>query len=70
MSMLFLPEGICSLLGTVQYHSQVWRERHTDKPPCVPTIRVSVVTSIKVLPHQSVVAPIEAAGMKCRMLHV
>jgi len=33
---------------------------NTDRPPCVPTVRVTLVTSVKVLPHHSVLAPIEA----------
>jgi len=73
---LHLSEGVCSLLGIVMYHSQVevWRggrkskspgTSSIDRPPCVPIVQVTLVSSVKVLPHQRALAPIEAVGMEC-----
>jgi len=73
---LLLSEGICSLLGIVEYHPEVeaWRggcrSKRSDTQPRVPTVRVTLVTSVKVLPQQKVLAPIEAvrkqsANTKC-----
>ena len=43
---------------------------NTGRPPCVPTVRVTLVTSVNVLPKQKVLAPVEAvrkesANTKC-----
>ena len=70
---LLLSEGVSRLLGIVQYHPdvQVWRGGHKNKKSAtktdrtnVPSVRVDLVRSIRVLPHQSVVVPIQAIGME------
>ena len=70
---LLLSEGVSRLLGIVQYHPnvQVWRGGRKNKKSAtmtdrtnVPSVRVDLVRSVRVLPHQSVVVPIEAVGME------
>ena len=69
---LLLSEGVSRLLGIVQYHPdvQVWRGGHKKKSATktdrthVPSVRVYLVRSVRVLPHQSVVVPIQAIGME------
>ena len=71
---LLLSEGVSRLLGIVEYHPdvQIWRGGH-EKPgtpstktdnTSVPLVRVTLVKSVKVLPHQSTVVPNEAEGRK------
>ena len=61
---LLLSEGASRLLGIVEYHSdvQVWRggrKKKSGTSPAktgttnVPLVRVTLVKSVKVLPHQS-----------------
>ena len=75
---LLLSEGVSRLLGIVQYHPdvQVWRGGCKNKKSAtktdrtiVPSVRVDLVRSVRVLPHQSVVVPIQAIGMEgsCNM---
>ena len=75
---LLLSEGIYNLFGIVEYHPHVEVSRgghkrkssgiqpaSIDRFPCAPTVRV---TSVKVLPHQSVIVPIEVVGIcECYM---
>lgn len=73
---LLLSEGVCRLLGIVSYHSevQVWRGGHKNKTPdtqpangneaSVPTVRATLVKSIRVPPYKSIVVPIEVTGME------
>ena len=58
---LLLSEGVCRQLGIVRYHSSVerWhggkRQGQLPQPakPQVPTVRVNLVQSVRLLPHQS-----------------
>ena len=73
---LLLSEGISRLLGIVEYHPdvQIWRGGCKNKKPgtqpaktdrtSVPSVRVTPVRSVRVLPHQSIIVPIEAVGVE------
>ena len=70
---LLLSEGVCRLLDIVTYHTAVekWRGGNkskkpvtdlTTQPAVVPIVKVSVIKAVRVLPHQSVVVPVEVTG--------
>ena len=71
---LLLSEGVSRLLGIVEYHPdvEVWRGGRKKKSSTstktdisnVPSVRVTLVKSAKVLPHQSTFIPIKAEGMQ------
>ena len=65
---LLLLEGVCRQLGIISYHDKVekWRGGSKQLTSCekttgdtkVPTVKVKLVKTIRLLPHQSVVAMI------------
>ena len=73
---LLLSEGVCQLLDIVTYHPAVekWRggsktteptQTAIDSPTeqaVAPTIKVSPIKSVHVLPHQSIVVPVEVTN--------
>ena len=69
---LLLSEGVSRLLGIVEYQPdvQIWRGGRKKSGTSsaradvsnVPSIRVTLVKSVKVLPHQSTFIPIKAEG--------
>ncbi len=65
---LLLYEGVCHQLGILTYHPEVLAAepgRKVDgvKPKCrVPTVRVQLVQSMRLLPNQSVLADVELIG--------
>ena len=72
---LLLSEGVSRLLGIVEYHPdvEVWRggrKKTSGTSPArtdhisLPSVRVTLVRSVRILPNQSTVIPIEAEGMK------
>ena len=71
---LLLSEGVSRLLGIVEYHPdvQIWRGGRKKSGTSstradvsnVPSVRVTLVKSVKVLPHQSTFIPIKAEGMQ------
>jgi len=78
---LLLSEGVCSLLEIVTYHFQVevWRggckskspgTSSIDRPLCVPTVQVPLVSSVKVLPHQRTLALLRPWGWSAQILPV
>ena len=58
---LLLAEGVCRQLGIVTYHADVetWRggskqqEGNVNEMVTVPSVRASMLQSVRVLPHQS-----------------
>ena len=74
---LLLSEGVCRLLDIVTYHPAVekWRggskSKHstqvTSDPTAeavVPIVKVSAIKSVRVLPHQSIIVPVEVVGVE------
>ena len=70
---LLLSEEVSGLLEIVRYHPdvQVWRGGYKNKKLATKadrtngaSVRVDLVRSVRVLPHQSVVVPNEAVGVK------
>ena len=64
LDQLLLSEGVCRQLGIVSYHSSVerWRggSRQGKSPQSqVPTVRVNLVQSVRLLPHQSKVVEVQ-----------
>ncbi len=65
---LLLSEGVCHQLGIQAYHPAVvaeepGRKEEGGKPTCrVPTVRVRLVQSVRLLPNQSVLADVELTG--------
>ena len=65
-----LSEGVCRQLGIIQYHKQVRPVKETSKsgasaqhsppqgPGTVPIVKVSLIKSVHLLPHQSVVTDV------------
>ena len=62
-----LSEGVCRQLGIVTYHPKVstpeGKERSGGVDVIVPAIRVHLVKSVKLLPQQSVLVPVQVDGM-------
>lgn len=69
---LLLSEGVCRQLGIISYHPEVqtWRggrkrppseqmERAKSNEAKVPTVRVRLLQSVRLLPHQAVVAQVQ-----------
>ena len=58
---LLLSEGVCRQLGIVTYHPSLVTGRAPKKKgiPVVPSIRVSLVQAVKLLPNQSAVVPVK-----------
>ena len=57
---LLLSEGVCRQLGVVSYHPSILAQRVTKKreTTLVPSIRVSLVKSVKLPPSRSVLVPV------------
>ena len=58
---LLLSEGVCRQLGIVTYHPSLVTGRAPKKKgtPVVPSIRVSLMQTVKLLPNQSAVVPVK-----------
>ena len=76
---LLLSEGVCRQLGIISYHPdvQAWRggrkqppaeqkDAAKDKEAKVPTVRVKLLQSVQLLPHQAVVAQVQLDSSHCR----
>ena len=63
---LLLSEGVCRQLGIITYHPLVYAGREKTKEqensPGVPMVRVKLVQTVRVLPGQSVMAPVIVEG--------
>ena len=70
---LLLAEGVCRQLGIVSYHPEVetWRggskgriavQISSDKTVTVPLVRVSMLRSMRVLPHHSTLVTVKVDG--------
>ena len=67
---LLLAEGVCRQLGIVSYHPEVetWRggskgrDSSSDKTVTVPLVRVSMLRSMRVLPHHSTFVTVKVDG--------
>ena len=67
---LLLAEGVCRQLGIVSYHPEVetWRggskgrDSSSDKMVTVPLVRVSMLRSMRVLPHHSTLVTVKVDG--------
>ena len=67
---LLLSEGVCHQLGIIRYHSEVCSVKEMSRSPAqasrvkkqepsrVPVVKVSLVKSVHLLPHQSVVTQV------------
>ena len=66
---LLLSEGVCRQLGIIQYHSEVRPVRESQKlepskpasSGTVPLVKDSLVRSVHILPHQSIVVQVHCA---------
>ena len=61
---LLLSEGVCHQLGMLNYHPkvEVWRGGRNRKGPRrskVPTVHVRLINSVRVLPQQSAIVPVQ-----------
>ena len=68
---LFLSEGVCRQLGIIKYHDEIRpvkdsksskTDLKTDQGTSlsrVPLVQVSLVKSVNLLPHQSIVAQVQ-----------
>ena len=69
---LLLSEGVCRQLGIISYHPEVqtWRggrkrppseqtEKANSNEAKIPTVRVRLLQSVRLLPHQAVVAQVQ-----------
>jgi hypothetical protein len=59
---LLLLEGVCRPLGIVEYHPSVFSRgtrKRKSKDMLVPSIRVSLVQSLKLSPSRSAVVPVK-----------
>lgn len=61
---LLLSKGVCRQLGKIKYHFEVFsgKNRYKSKvktQPLVPVVRVSLVKTVSLLPHQSVTAQVK-----------
>ena len=73
---LLLSEGVCRQLGIIQYHSEVRPVRESPKlepskpasSGTVPLVKVSLVRSVHLLPHQSIVAQVHCAQVNVSCL--
>ena len=67
---LLLAEGVCRQLGIVSYHPEVetWRggskgrDNRSDKTVTVPSVRVNMLKSMRVLPNQSTLVTVKVDG--------
>ena len=73
---LLLSESVCRQLGIIQYHSEVRPVRESQKMEpskpassgTVPLVKVSLVRSVHLLPHQSIVAQVQCAQVNVSCL--
>ena len=63
---LLLSEGVCHQLGIIKYHPLVCEDKEKSKgqlkSPVVPMVYVKLVQAVRVLPQQTVMAPVIIEG--------
>ena len=63
---LLLSEGVCRQLGIVTYHPSIEPpsvpDQNSDDNALVPTVRVRLVQSLRLLPNQGAVVPVRCEG--------
>ena len=53
---LLLSEGLCRQLGIVSYHPKVSADTHRGKECCAKSVRVSLVSTVRIPPGMSAIA--------------